>query len=298
MLFIYRPLPNRIIRNLIRPFASILPEKFWIPVFATFKVSIESGNSVWFTTNPTSYGGRLLFYGGERYFEWKMLRIYKELVQDAEVFFDIGANLGFYSLVGTAMQPELKVYAFEASPGAAKYLKKNVELNHFTNLEVVDKAVSNDNGKIRFYSILDKKYIGIEDHLHGDGTINPDFARKSEVKEVEVPTITLDSFVTSHHLTRLDLMKVDAEASEDKVFAGGMETLRRFRPLIFCEIIPGKIEDKLLQQFSTLQYKYFRILDQGIVEVPDFRSDNLKYIDYLLVPAEKTDRVQRFLIPA
>jgi len=61
------------------------------------------------------------------------------------------------------------------------------------------------------------------------------FSDRNVGRTVEVPTVSLDDLVRQHSLTRLDFIKCDVEGHEGPVFAAGIETIRRFKPIILVE---------------------------------------------------------------
>ncbi len=67
---------------------------------------------------------------------------------DGDVFYDIGANLGFFSLIGAHLAglETGRVYAFEAAPDNAQAIRVNAEINEVFNVEVIAKAVSSHSG--------------------------------------------------------------------------------------------------------------------------------------------------------
>lgn len=293
MLFIYRKIPNRIISSILKPFAGILPKKLWLPIYGHFRIKLDNTHTIWFNCNPTSFLGRLLFWGGAEAFEYKTIRIFRELITRADVFLDIGSNIGYYSMVASSYKPGIKIWAFEPLPAAVKYLKKNIQDNHFTNITVVQKALSLEKGALTFYAVKNSKFERIEDHLSGDGTINPDNAGKGEQFQVE--TITLDDFVRESGIERVDFIKIDTEASEHLVFSSGLGLLKNHRPIIQCEIIPGLIETELEKIFSGLDYLYFKTLETGLVQVSTLVNTAGTSTDYYLVPSEKTELVSSFV---
>jgi FkbM family methyltransferase len=109
-----------------------------------------------------------------------------------------------------------RVYSFE--PVAANYsvLVENVEANGLSDVVFpVSKACSNITGVSKAIS----------------GKSGSPWAFLSEAAEGEtIDTITVDEFVCSNRLEKVDFIKIDAEGSEGNVLAGAMETIKRFKP--------------------------------------------------------------------
>ncbi len=294
MLFIYKEKTNKILRNALKPFARFIPLKYRFPVNGNFTIDIGKNMHINLTCNPTSYLSRLLFWGGEKGFEYKTVRIYKELVKEAHIIFDIGSNIGYYSLLGAKINPQAKVYAFEPMPAAFKYLKINIKNNNLTSIYPQNVALSNAEGKALFFAVKSKKFMDIEDHLNGDGTINENNNLNSS-HQFEVSTITLDSFCRSHNIEKIDVIKIDTEASEHLVFEGAMNMLKKARPVIFCEVIPHQIENQLNNLFEPLQYSFFKAYPDGLKKFDTLTESYDSCIDYVLVPNEKIHIISRFI---
>ena len=83
-----------------------------------------------FKTNQTNYLTKILFWERKRGFEYTSIFI--ELIKDLDVFIDVGANIGYYSILGAKMNPNLKVFSFEPSIGPMIYLSENIKINDRT----------------------------------------------------------------------------------------------------------------------------------------------------------------------
>ncbi len=144
------------------------------------------------------------------------------LVKEDTVVFDVGANMGYYS-VRIAQKARLgKVYSFEPDPGNFGILTKNIALNQLTNVMARNVALSDKADVLRLW----KHPFNVGDYrLYNDG----------DFKEyVDVPTISLDSVIPE----RVDLVKIDVQGYEYFVFNGGKKLLSKHHPVIFSEFWP------------------------------------------------------------
>jgi FkbM family methyltransferase len=180
-------------------------------------------------------------------------------------------------------------------PAAYKYLNINIDKNNLKNIKAEKIALSNVEGKTKFYAVKSRKFMELEDHLNGDGTINIDNNTSNFGEEFEVNTDTLDNYVASNQINSIDIMKIDTEASEHLVFEGGINVLRNLRPIIFCEVIPNKIETQIEQIFSTLNYSFFKAYPDGLVKFNSLSESYDECIDYLIVPNEKENLILDFM---
>jgi FkbM family methyltransferase len=138
---------------------------------------------------------------------------------DATVL-DIGANIGLSAI--TLARLAKKVIAFEPSPPNAMFLRKNLNHNGISNVELVDAAASNQADILQFHVAQ----FGAGSHVVSGG----DLSRGAPT--INVPAKCLDEI----ELPPISFIKIDVEGHEPEVFAGARRLLARDRPLIFMEI--------------------------------------------------------------
>jgi FkbM family methyltransferase len=164
----------------------------------------------------------LNFFDYEK-FEYRMLDL---LINDGDVIFDIGANIGYYSLNLALSRRKSLVFAFEPIPETFGLLRRNVSMNAVFNIKINNFALSDMSGENVLYYYAE----------HSGNASLSNLTGRSDVQEILCKSHTLDSFVAINEC-RLDFMKVDVEGAELKVLTGGLETIKRFRPIIFAEIL-------------------------------------------------------------
>lgn len=162
-------------------------------------------------------------------------RIFNSVVKKGMVVVDLGANIGYYSLMAASLVSKTgMVYAIEPLPYNFSLLVKNIEINGFYDrIESVQMAISNRNGKARFF-------LGKADNL---GTLMDYSDLPGTLKDnIEVDTSTLDNFLSTRG--NIDFLRMDIEGSECEVFEGMEKTLRQeIPPRIFFEVHPeGSID--------------------------------------------------------
>ncbi len=164
-------------------------------------------------------------------FERAELQFILRLLQPGMTFFDVGANIGLFSLAAGKKlwgQPSA-IYAFEPCPSTFAILKKNLLKNELDKVRAIRVAVSEQTGEANLYvnAALKDALNSLEDPSHSDAEV---------VRRELVQTITLDDFVVREHIARVDVMKVDVEGAELLVFRGGRKLLERpDAPLILYE---------------------------------------------------------------
>ncbi len=158
-----------------------------------------------------------LYYFGT--YEKGTLNFIKENLKKGDVFFDIGANIGLMSIFASnCVGSTGKIISFEANPDTVPILKNNIQLNHISNITIVDKAVGNENGRIRIYN-------NWAVNRGGATLIKP----QQETDSFEIDLIKIDS-VKEYSELPVAMMKVDVEGFEMDVLKGMEAILKKADP--------------------------------------------------------------------
>jgi len=287
---------NTLIRSLMLPFKNYLPKSIKIPVNGSFRVRSQSFPTFNMNANPTSHSAKLLYWNGVEGFEFHAVKIFAHLAKESKCFLDVGSNLGYYSLLASAItNKRIQCFAFEPMPSAFEVLESNIKLNDFDNIHAYKLALSQSKGEATFYMIVNEKFSHFP-QLTGDGGLNAIQSGNRAKYQFEVYTDTLDNFVSSNVQIKVDLMKIDTEGNEHFVLDGGHDVLANHRPIIQCEILPTSQKGALLKTLEDKQYKYFNATDKGLIEVDNFDLSNPNFQDYYFVPIEKLNLISRFIV--
>lgn len=288
MALIHKKVVNLILRKVFTPLKKVIPAKFHFAINGTEEIKLTEGKSILFHANPTSNLLRVLFWRGIEGFEYAPYVVFVKLAKQSKMFFDIGANIGYYSLVAKKFNPQIKVHGFEPLPSANKYFKINANINQFDDIQVHEVALTNFKGTARFFSNLNPRFLDEKDHLFGDNSLNSEATGNISKIEFDVKTDTLDNFVKDHLSSdeKIDLIKLDTEGTENLVMEGATNVLKTHRPIIMCEVIKGFIERELETILSANGYVYFEVNDKGLKEVKKLEVPTGK-LDYFFVPSEK-----------
>lgn len=284
---------NFLVRSVLSPFKRLIPAKFHFAINGEVKVSMPEGKYMVCHANPTSPLLRELFWYGTKGFEYHELGIFITLAKKSSVFFDIGANIGYYSIVSKMYNPKIEVHAFEPLPGARVYARKNADANGFSNIRINEIAISDKNGKEVFHSRINPKFKDFDIHLNGDSSLFPGRLTNSELKKFDVITQTLDSYVMENleQGKKIDLIKMDTEGTEDRVLKGGNEVLKQHRPIIMCEVIIGGIEKEVESLMAEHDYLFYSVDPKGLKKVQDL-SVEIQRRNFFFVPREKENLVK------
>ena len=148
-----------------------------------------------------------------------------EYLKTTQVFFDIGANVGYYSLICSKFNTEAQIFSFE--PMSSTYMKliHNIALNACSNISPYNLGFSNEDSISRMYfNEAESGACSLRD-IRGIG----------EPKEI-AKFIKLDDFIEEHCIMP-DLLKIDVEGAELFVLQGGERLLKERSPVIFIEIL-------------------------------------------------------------
>lgn len=153
----------------------------------------------------------------------------ERLVRPGQVAYDIGANIGYTTLLlAEAVRPGGRVVAFEPLPANFERLTENLALNpHGEWVEAVHAAVGEQEGQAQFL-VHSSAAMG---KLSGSSGRDIKYER-----EITVGIVTIDDFVLTRGSRAPDLVKVDVEGGERAVLAGMQEVLRRHRPTVLLEL--------------------------------------------------------------
>jgi FkbM family methyltransferase len=139
------------------------------------------------------------------------------------VFYDVGANMGFFSLIAARLVGEEgRVYALEPAAPNVEAVRANAAANGLGNVEVLELAAGAQSGRAAFVMVEDLIWARL-------ASVGP---HPLATGEVEVEVVRLDDL----DLRPPDVVKIDVEGAELDVLAGMTETLRTHRPIVICEM--------------------------------------------------------------
>jgi FkbM family methyltransferase len=216
---------------------------------------VEAGHAkgIWLELNPrTGQNYRL----GET--EKMCQTILAERLQPGDIFYDLGANLGFFSLLAARIVgPTGKVFSFEPDVQLVERLRRNAERNRFSNIIVVEMGVWSTSCNLNFVS------ADSSSPDRGVGTFLPD-----DANAVGIPArcISLDDFVRDEPAPRA--IKCDVEGAEIEVFRGAENLLRTHRPWILCEFHSEAKDREWRELISRLGYSCESVDSNHVLALP------------------------------
>jgi FkbM family methyltransferase len=194
---------------------------------------------IWLCVNPRTKREVLEGKG-----ETEVQRVLQEHVRRGMTFYDVGANIGFFSMLAARLVGSTgHVAAFEADPEIVSRLREHAKRNQFSWVSVNENAVWSERRTVLF--------------ARADPAISPDRGLGHVVDSPGKETISVDAVsLDDYALTASapDFIKCDVEGAEVEVFRGAQRVLGEKQPLILCEMHGEENRRILSHEFSRLGY--------------------------------------------
>ena len=179
-------------------------------------------------------------------FEPEETELIKPIVKSTDVCLDIGANIGYFTIL---MAKQCRwVYAFEPEPSNMELLGKNLWANRIENVSGIKAAVSDKVGDTELY------LCDVNNGMHRL------YKSRFCTKLIDVDTIDVDSMALEPNF-----IKMDVEGAELDALKGMEQTLNKYHPTIVMEYHPPSIEEKgdnpkeIYDLLKSLDYKIYLI---------------------------------------
>jgi len=204
--------------------------------------------------------------------------IFKSLVREGMTVIDVGAHVGYYTLLAARLVGSGgRVYAFEADPATCELLRRNIALNRYRNIVVFNCAVSNFKGRAHLF--MNRATSS------GASRWNRIYQLGENDRGIPVPSTTLDDFLRSEGNPPVHLVKIDVDGGEMRVLDGMIDLLGRERPpRLIMEFYPeglrasGVDPSDLPARLFQVGFRIFIIKNgksEGQVELEEVRAPRL-----------------------
>lgn len=220
-------------------------------------------------------------------YEPQTQRIFKQIVKPSMTVVDIGAHIGYYTLLSAKLTgANGRVYAFEPTPSLFSLLQKNIKINGLEKrAEAFSLALGDHSVKKRVFYIGEISTSSLF-HVPGTGEL-----------AVDVEMVSLDDFFRKRDWPAVDIVKIDAEGA-DKIIVEGMREviLRNSGIKLIIEFNPaylrfaGVIPEELLILLKEIGFYKVCVLFWETLEYRRIPEDNR----YILEIAEKMGYVNLF----
>lgn len=167
----------------------------------------------------------------------------EKYLKEGDVIFDIGAHVGFYTLLGSVLVGGSgQVVAFEPVPKNLMYLKKHLQINSISNVAIVEAAVSDRQGHGRLSSGPSSSMW----HLDAQG-------------ELGVQTVSLDELVLNARIPPPSLIKMDIEGAEVLALNGSARVVSEFHPIFVLSTHGVDVHQGCCRFLESAGYRLFPI---------------------------------------
>jgi FkbM family methyltransferase len=167
-----------------------------------------------------------------------------KVVRHGHVVFDIGANIGYYSLLAAKqVGPSGRVLAFEPLARNIAYLHRHLELNDVRNVTVIPMACS-DRTSVALFVAGSNCATG----RLADSTMRPVDGQAEYVATVSVDQIVRESGLVPN------VLKIDVEGAERKVLSGAVHTLSTARPVVLLSVHSDDLRSECTAHLRSLGY--------------------------------------------
>ena len=174
--------------------------------------------------------------------------IYILISKDEPLILEIGAHYGKWSKNFIQLFKSPIIYMFECDPRCLKIIKK--EFSEFPKVEIINKAIANKNGEIKFFQSSSKSKI-----WDMSGSINPYKGHRTthpscEFNPLNVEGITLDDWAKDKNIQKIDLITIDIIGAELEALNGGVSTFKKTKYILI-----RNYKDKTAPQLDNLLKK-------------------------------------------
>ena len=201
-------------------------------------------------------------------------------IRQSKVFFDVGANIGYYSLLAKAVNPQLRVCSFEPLPQNVHSFRTNLEKNKNYSIQLVEQCVSD--------SIGETEFIVPPDEECGWGRIA--YRELFDGKKITRQKTTIDEFCKQQNIAEVDFIKIDVEGFEFHVLKGAEKLLsKKNAPHLCIEMnIPcfqdmGINVDDIFLFLKEYNYKFYYINSSGKLAPTAGPVENYKHLNYFAI---------------
>jgi FkbM family methyltransferase len=211
-----------------------------------------------------------LIYEG---FEQSELKYLESSLTDGDIFIDVGANIGIFSLYASRFVGQLgKVISIEPSRVTFERLLENVKLNQLGNVSPFNIGLSNRSGRLD----LQVSVSGFDAWNTFSTAHNNKFQSK-----INVQVETLDDLVQNFEKKKIRLIKIDVEGWEKFVLLGGINFLNTYSPSLMVEFTEentfdaGYLVHELFDILELIGYKWYKIVNGQLV--PEIKKIHYPY---------------------
>lgn len=195
--------------------------------------------------------------------------VMRHLVQSNRVVLDVGANIGYYTVLAATACPTCQVWSFEPTPLTFAILCENIQANQLQNAIAHQCAIGESKAILKLNAYGDQALNSISPSID---TPHP-FFPQGPIQVLDVPCITIDHFIDENRIKRVDIIKFDIEGYEYFALKGAERLLSQpDAPILICEVSPvwlnrfGLTVSQVISYVTSFDYRCFEMTRYGLLE--------------------------------
>ncbi|MBS4066033.1 MAG: FkbM family methyltransferase [Chitinophagaceae bacterium] len=209
-----------------------------------------------------------------------------KLIKDGDTIFDIGANIGWYSNHLAKKFPNSVIFSFEPIPETFNQIRANTELNGAMNIKLNNLALSSKKEKLIFY--YSPTVTG--------ASSSQNITENQNMTRLELEADSIDNFITTNSIPKLDFVKCDVEGAEYFVYQGGFETFKHHKPIVFTEMLrkwAAKFDyhpNDIINYFAQFGYNCYSV-NKGKLKLVDKVDDQTIETNFFFLHKNKHEQI-------
>lgn len=292
--FLRHPMVHRGATTGLRPLARFLTQDtlLRVPVVGLVEVRLpgDTAPPVFMRNDGDDRIASMLYWRGLEGWEPATIRTFLRLISPGSTVLDVGANSGLFSLLAGRLHPTVRVHALEPVGRVFSRLKANVALNGLGNVTCHQLACCDGSGPATLHVPTGEPVPVMASLVRG-------WCEGGSTEEL-VECVTVDDLVATGGVGRCDVVKIDAEGSEDAVLRGASKTLAEHRPFILAEVLGRSgLGKSVAAALATHSYRFFRLGPQGPYPSSEVcgGTDDDENHNYLFVHPRRIEELHRRL---
>lgn len=209
--------------------------------------------------------------------EEKSFFYFMKLLSSGSTVLDIGANVGYTSIILAKYLKKGQVFSFEPVPVHVDIINTLISIFRVKNIKLFEFALGDSIGKIDMV-------MPIENAVRQQGlshVVHDTIQLESNIERFEVDIKTLDYLEPElAYNGSIDGMKIDIENFEFYALKGGIELITKYKPIIYCELWENENRVNTFELLNKIGYQGFVLDEQVLVrsDLIDSKDQNFFFI--------------------